>query len=230
MSTLVTQNRARVAARADRMTPAAIAAELRIPIHRVEGYLDDIEMDEAIARDPDCAAEEKAQPAAPATLAPNADDVGAVPELKRCPHCNTVKPRTAFPGRAGKRRGQAGGWCRECDSQRSFEKPQTAARLIRNRAYHRAQAKLTQRYADEFKSIYETELSYATAEAEGLAAHADELGFPEGEAPRLRPGVNPADDDLRPRVNTDWCAECRAYHDAGHHIPACLPTEMEIAS
>ena len=42
VSTLIEQNRALVAALAGRMTPAAIAAELRIPIHRIEGYLDDV--------------------------------------------------------------------------------------------------------------------------------------------------------------------------------------------
>ena len=81
MSTLIERNRALVAARVGRMTPSATAAELRIPIDRVEGYLDDIAMDEAIARDPECAAEKPVPSAAPNTTAitaPNPGDVAAV--------------------------------------------------------------------------------------------------------------------------------------------------------
>lgn len=85
-------------------------------------------------------------------------------------------------------------------------------------------------HPEEFQTLYDGLLADAIDQAARLnEQHGQDLDLPDDTAVRLKPGKRADGEEVR--VDTDWCAECRRYHDNGHHAPAAqvrLTTEELI--
>lgn len=146
--------------------------------------------------------------------------------FKRCPKCEQEK---ALNDKYWYRHRTKGGgwqaWCRKC--MNSMPKPQTTARLSRNRARHRAAQLLIERHRAEFQEIYDNEYAEAIEEAWRLAADPANAHF-EGSVVRLKTGPRRARSDdgqveevqVQDRVNQEWCPQCSMFHARDHHLTA----------
>lgn len=209
---------------------AALAAQLRIPEDYVKEHLAALE---APLTPPAPGLFPVPDPPPPPAAAPVVRIDTDLPlegeRFSRCPKCELAKPVTEF---YQSKSGKPGSYCKDCERERCRKPRQTQSRLVRNRARQRATAALVANHADEFRDLLDTELAWAKAEAEGLAArHAADPWMPPGEAVRLRPGKRPDDAPAtEPRVVTTWCGQCREFHLNGHHVPAAEPSAATTTS
>lgn len=144
-------------------------------------------------------------------------------DQKRCPHCELVKPADQFYLDRSAKDGRSC-WCRVCDNERKRQRkyPQTAARMVRNRARQRAAQILIKMHPDEFRALYDLCEGEAAEQADALAqSPALREQFPDGIPIRLRPGRR--DQGESERIDQAWCSDCRQYHESGHHAPPIRP-------
>ena len=107
--------------------------------------------------------------------------------------------------------------CKDCDNRRP-RKP-TEARTIRNRARHRAKARLIDEFRDRYDALLEEEIYAAEREFATLAALGD---YDDPTEPvRLRPGQRRAGQDPLDRIDVARCRRCHAHHDASHVCQNC---------
>jgi|SRR5450759_2161331 len=94
----------------------------------------------------------------------------------------------------------------------------TPARVIRNRARHRATALLLEEFPDRFQVLLSQEQRVATIEAAMLLAtgpnDSDNVVL-------LRPGVRLEGQTPEDRIDVGRCTRCQTSHDAGHVCPRC---------
>lgn len=132
--------------------------------------------------------------------------------MKICPACDTAKPLGEFY--------DGSGWCKRC--QNSRPKPQTARRIIRTRARHRARAELVELHRDEYDDLVEFFIDVVTEEAQRLAQQPEAAEhYPDDEPVRLRPGRRLPDETPLDRIDVARCPECADHHDRGHRCRAC---------
>lgn len=133
---------------------------------------------------------------------------------KVCTKCKQLKPsdETGFY-RDRRSIDRLSSWCRRC--MNSVPKAQTRARIIRNRARHRASQMLIDLHAEEFGALYERCRAEAEEEDERLNADPQIAARFDGKTPRLRTG--PRRGEPETRVDETWCSSCVAYHATNHH-------------
>jgi len=140
--------------------------------------------------------------------------------------CGKDKPIDEFH-LTGNGRDQPKRWrrhiCRDCDNSR--HRPATANRAIRNRARHRAVARLAVEFAERFAELLGEETEYAEHEYHVLQAVG---GYANPAEPvRLRPGARRADQHVTERIDVARCTRCATHHDRGHACPNCGLTQQE---
>lgn len=136
--------------------------------------------------------------------------------FKTCPHCGEEKPANElhfYPDKSA--RDGLGSWCKTCVNERP--KPLTEARIIRNRARHRAMQRLVELHKAEFEALYEDERAVALDENDRLRGDPETAARFDGQTPRLRKGRRRPGEDAEARVDEEWCAQCATFH-AGDHI------------
>jgi hypothetical protein len=94
----------------------------------------------------------------------------------------------------------------------------TPARVIRNRARHRATALLLEEYQTRFQVLLTQEQRVATNEAAMLLAMGD--GAVDNVV-LLRPGMRLEGQTPGERIDVARCKRCHTNHDAGHVCPRC---------
>lgn len=136
--------------------------------------------------------------------------------MKTCPHCDEAKDATPeFFYRDKRSRDGLGSWCKRCVNARA--KPQTRARVIRSRAWHRATQALVERHKAEFQELYEEARAEAVEEDERLTADPANHAHFDAETVRLRSGRRKPGEPPEARVNDSWCVECSEFHAQDHH-------------
>lgn len=137
---------------------------------------------------------------------------------KPCGKCGAVKPLTDFfeDRRASDGRQR---WCKKC--QNAQPKKANTARMVRNRARHRAIAELTRRHEAEFDDLYEQYRAEAEREAAELASSPQAAEHYKAEPVRLRPGARQPGEKAGDRIDVARCPQCVRHHDRGHVCAKC---------
>lgn len=135
--------------------------------------------------------------------------------MRKCTKCGESKPATSrWFYRDKNSRSGLFSWCKTCLN--AIPKTQTRARVIRNRARHRAIARLVELHRDQFEALYESARADAIEEDEWLSGDPENVARFAGQTPRLKPGPR-QQGEVQPRIDDKWCATCSAYHARGHH-------------
>lgn len=137
-----------------------------------------------------------------------------------CSQCGAEKPLDDFYEQAKGRDGRMA-HCIACNNDR----PPTEARIIRQRARHRATARLLEEHRDEFTRLLEEETVKARTEHARLAEKAAATGNDDAAIARLRPGQKRrTEQDAADRLDVARCRSCHTHHDAEHECPSCGDT------
>lgn len=136
---------------------------------------------------------------------------------KQCARCGEAKPFTEFWADR-KNADRLYGTCKDCERDSDAARPVTVSRVIYQRAYKRAQARLRDAHPDEFAALLHGELAVTAAETPPA-----ESADPHHPLPLLQPGKPRRGQGRADRVRADdpGCRACSRLHDAGHECPEC---------
>lgn len=138
--------------------------------------------------------------------------------MKRCSRCGLEHPVTEFWKNSTTPDGLAR-WCKDCANTK--KRDATPDRIARNRARHRARARLADMFPHQYRALYDAAFAAALDEVGRLG---DVVG---GQPVRLRTGARREGQTVVDRIDVAWCVECHHYHDAGHKCPTCSDPKPE---